>query len=421
MFVNLLNYKNFNKHKVRIFCSFFFVLSLVFSRFFADLFVVLCSLGLIFLIIKNNLKVNSRILTYFFIFYVYLVFCSLFSAVPIQSLSSSLPYIRFILFIFFISFFLDRVTLKVILYSFLFIYFLLLIDGIFQIKTGYNFIGFPLEESGRVSSFFGRHLILGSFISKTFPILVFLIFYLNIKYKFYFYFATIIFSTILVYISRERSSFFVYIVCLFFSTFLIERKYFFKVIFIVFLQCLFVLFLNQSPLQRIYAHTKSQLFNKDESFAIFSNRHELHYITAFRIFKDSPIIGSGPNSFRYLCDKKSYSVNDLLLHNLKYEELNKLYENGCNTHPHHLYLQLLSETGIVGFVFMLIFYLFICKSLLFCLFKYITNGVIFNEIIIFGYYFSVLFPLLPSGNFFNNYYSILLYLPLTLIILCQRK
>lgn len=421
MLINLPIYKNFNKHKIRVLCSFFFILSLIFSRFFADLFVILCSLGLIFLIIKNNLKVNSRIFSYFFIFYIYLVFCSLFSAVPIQSLSSSLPYIRFIFFIFFISFFLDKVTFKAILYSFFFVYFLLLVDGLFQIKTGYNSIGFPLEQSGRVSSFFGRHLILGSFISKTFPILVFLIFYLNIKYKFYFYFATVIVSTILVYISRERSALFVYIVCLFFSTFLIERKYFFKVVFIAFLQFLFVLFLYQSPMQRIFTHTKLQLFNKGDSFAIFSIRHELHYITAFRIFKDSPIIGSGPNSFRHLCEKKPYSVNDLLLDNSKYAELKKIYENGCNTHPHHLYLQILSETGIIGFIFMLIFYLFICKSLFYCFLEYIRNRVINNEIIIFAYYFSVFFPLLPSGNFFNNYYNILLYLPLTFIILCQRK
>ena len=39
-------------------------------------------------------------------------------------------------------------------------YFILLIDGIFQINAGYNFLGYPLESSGRVSSFFGKHDII---------------------------------------------------------------------------------------------------------------------------------------------------------------------------------------------------------------------------------------------------------------------
>jgi len=421
MSINSFNYKNFNNYKIKFFCVFFFILSLILSRFLADFFVVLAALCYVFLIIKYNLKINSKILIYFFIFYIYLLVSSFYSVVPIESLKSSIPYIRFILFIFFINLFLDRIILKTILFSFFFIYFILLLDGIFQINAGYNFLGYPLESSGRVSSFFGKHLVLGGFISKTFPIIVFLIFYLNIKYKYYLYIITVLFSTILIYISRERAALFVYVICLFFSFFLIERKYFFKIFLITFLQCILVIFLYQSPLQRIYTHTKSQFLEESSQLVIFSNRHELHYITALRVFKIFPLIGGGPNSFRYLCDKKPYSVNDLILQDSKYASLATLYENGCNTHPHHLFIQLLSETGIIGFLFILSFYLFVCKSLFYRLFEYVKGGIIYNEIIIFAYYFSVLSPLIPSGNFFNNYYSLLLYFPLTFIILCQRK
>jgi O-antigen ligase len=417
MSFNILNYKNYNYYKTKLFCIFFFIFSLIISRFLADFFVVLAALGFIFLVIRNNLKINSKILIYFLIFYIYLVIISIFSVLAIESLKSTIPYIRFIFFIFFINFFLDRASLRVMLYSLIFVYIILLVDGIFQIKTGYNLMGHPIELSGRVSSFFGRHLILGSFVSKTFAVIVFLIFYLNIKHKYFAYLLTIFISTFLVYISRERSALFVFLISLFFSFFLIKKKYLFRVVLIIFFQVFFISLLYQKPLERIYTHTKAQLFEDSGGLVIFSERHQLHYITALRIFKEYPLIGGGPNSFRYLCDKNPYSVNDLILKN----NIKIGYENGCNTHPHHLYVQLLSETGILGFSFLLFFYLFICKSLVVRLIKYIKQGIISYDISIFGYYFAVLSPLIPSGNFFNNYYNLLLYFPLTFIILCIRK
>ena len=492
-----------------------FVIFLVFSRFIADLFVVLGALSFIFLNLKKNIKINSNILFYFIFFYIYLIINSFNSEVTLISLSTALPYIRFIFFIFFFRiYFCDRSSLETLLYSFFFIYAILLVDAIFQIQIGHNFFGYITESSGRISSFFGRHLILGSFISKTFVIVIFLIFHLNIKYKYFAYVITIIVSTFLVYVSRERAALFVFTGSLFISFFLIEKKYFFKIISIVLLKIFILFFFYQQPLQRIYHHTNSQLFEDSKRFTIFSERHTLHYITAIRIFDTHPFLGGGVNSFRHLCGKETYSAKDLIINNpnnktfskddgyyyyiknyflpgdktnydlfivfhdeyfentiRKYnkkeilEYINKNsenfhqkyftkywiphnhivdkinyknfdyikkgsllfisyeFQNGCNTHPHHIYLQFLSEVGILGFIFLFIFYFFICKSLLIKIVKFIKKGVVANDVVIYGYFFTVFFPLIPSGNFFNNYYSILLYFPLTFLVLChsQRK
>lgn len=511
------SFVNIGSNKISIIKNifiFFFVIFLVFSRFIVDLFVVLGALSFLFLKIKNNIKINSSIFLFFIIFYIYLIISAFNSEVPLISLSTIIPYIRFILFIFFIRiYFCDHSSLKTLLYSFFFIYSILLIDVIFQIQIGHNLFGYTTDSSGRISSFFGRHLILGSFISKTFAIVIFLIFYLNIKHKYFAYVVTILISVFLVYVSRERAAFFVFLGILFISFFLIEKKYFFRITSIVLLQIVLLLFFYQQPFQRIYHHTKSQLFEVSKRFAFFSERHELHYLTAIKIFNKHPFFGGGVNSFRYLCNKEIYSVKDLILndpknktfskndgyyyyikndlifekqshkdlffvfakdfyesYNIKNYDENTIlqlidqlsesehkknlekyiiphhhildinnyknfdyvkkgsllfisyeFENGCNTHPHHILIQFISEVGFFGLIFLLVFYFFICKSLLIKIIQFINKGIVANDVVIYGYFFTVFFPLIPSGNFFNNYYSILLYLPLTFVLLCQRK
>ena len=51
---------------------------------------------------------------------------------------------------------------------------------------------------------------------------------------------------------------------------------------------------------------------------------------------DRPIFGHGPKMFRIKCKEKKYQIGI----------------NPCQTHPHNFYIQLLAETGIVGFGFL---------------------------------------------------------------------
>ena len=53
-------------------------------------------------------------------------------------------------------------------------------------------------------------------------------------------------------------------------------------------------------------------------------------ITSFRIFNQNKIFGSGPRSYRNECE--NYKIN----------------RYSCDTHPHNYYIQLLSETGLIG-------------------------------------------------------------------------
>jgi O-antigen ligase len=510
MFKNYFNLKLFEFNAIKNSVIAFFILSLLSGPFIPDLIVSLSALSILIGYIRFRTYFNSKYFLFIFIFWVYLVINSFISSIPLVSLTSSIPYLRFLFFIFFITvFFNNKSPLNFFFYTLLFVYLILLIDGIYQLSTGYNILGYVLDSSKRVSSFFDKELILGSFVSKTFAILLFLIFFLKIKYKYFFYIFILLVSGILVYLSRERSSFFVFFITTLFSFFLVEKKYIFKIFFSIISLFLILIFIYSKPLERFYYHTKFQFHETGTIF--LSERHKLHYLTAYKIFKEHPIFGAGIKSFRYLCSIDKYSVandillnskyittskkdgyyyyfekfsvysndnttndavliinkiffekyllnhkNDLLFMNqllkqetnssqyifypinpklnfhTKYKNFDDIkvgmdifsyyeFKDGCNTHPHNFYMQFLSEIGVIGFLFLIGFFFFILKSLFIRIMTYIKDDKISCDIVIFGFYFSVFFPLLPSGNFFNNYNSLLLYLPLSCLILCQRK
>lgn len=135
---------------------------------------------------------------------------------------------------------------------------------------------------------------------------------------------------------------------------------------------------------------------------IFSIGHEGHMKSGLEIFNDNKLFGIGIKGFRYECRKdKYYSKNPY----------------ACTTHPHNTYVQLLAETGIFGFLFVLIFYIY----LIFIAFKFIFYKKYESEK--YNYYkvlvlslIANLFPFLPSGSFFNSWMSIAYFLTLAFFV-----
>jgi O-antigen ligase len=96
----------------------------------------------------------------------------------------------------------------------------------------------------------------------------------------------------------------------------------------------------------------------------------------------------------------------------------KLTNFSCSSHPHNTYVQILSETGIIGFLFLIYTFIYLCYKILKHLQMRLSNKYYFNdfEICVISGIIIYFWPLIPTGNIFNNWLNILMFLNLPLLI-----
>jgi len=147
---------------------------LILGPFLPDLIISISVLIFLFYIFrkKNFSFFKKKPLKFFFIFCIYCIFITLLRAEDkLLSFESSLFYFRIGVFACLIWFLIEK-NKKIIniFYNSLLVSFVILtIDGYYQFFNGSNILGFPLNGT-RVSSFFGDELILGSYLSRLFPL-----------------------------------------------------------------------------------------------------------------------------------------------------------------------------------------------------------------------------------------------------------
>jgi O-antigen ligase len=389
---------------------------------------------------KSFYKKNKFYINIFLIFYSYLVVRSMFFSYEFEKIRSILFYPRFLFFCCAIIYFLNKIIfLKKFNVKYIFFIFLLLIlDSILQYYHGRNILNIPLHDTLRASSFFDKELILGSFLFRMLPfiLIICILFKLDLKkniFKLSIFFSLYFFAVLL---SGERTSFFLLLLTI--SLLIILIKDFRKIllcglIFFLLINLIFS-FSNKNPYDRMLKHTFSQMMtqkvdlkvdleldlkvnenlsnlelnkknNPFSKYYIFSREHQGHYIIALRMFLDNPIFGQGPRSFRYLCSEDRFIKSDGI----------------CTTHPHNTYLQLLAETGLIGFFFIFALFLFTLKELVKKFFKNFKHKNSDNNFVQIKYIsliaiFVSLFPLASSGNFFNNWLSFVYYYPIAFYI-----
>ena len=367
---------------------------------------------------KNFSYFKNKYFYFFLIFWSYLIINSLINNFNFDSLKISFFYFRYGVFVIAIVALLevDDKFMKYFFYCIFICFTVLIIDGFYQYFVGENILGWEL--GGRVTSFFGEEKILGSYLSRLWPIFFGLsIFILNKKNKKFFLFALIfILSEVLIFVSGDRTAFFYINLSAVFVIFLSQKLFKLRLIILLSSILLIVVIsvINPTAKERLIDYTFTQMNvvketkKKHETVGryIFSMQHNHHYLTAYKMFLDNKILGVGVKNFRNFCNDEKYKESRF----------------SCSTHPHNSYLQILTEIGMIGFLFLMGILLVFCRFI----FKHMLlkkRGKYFFtdfEICVLSGIAIYLWPFIPTGNVFNNWLNIAMILNLPFLIWSRK-
>jgi len=401
-----------------------FPLLLLVGPLISELYILTIIIFSLFYIIseKKFYFFNNKYIVFFVLFYLSTVFSTLFNFYHFDYSKSGILFFRLPLFAIAAWYVLKTYNIfdrKIVFFYTLFLS-VIIIDSLIQFYLGKNILGYEILRN-RISSFFGEELVLGGFITRIIPFFLMYLLMTNTieENKINFFYSLVIsLSITIVYLSGERTSFFLLI--LFFFTIFIISKYLRKLIILVMISFILSSFiiskfqkddqLNAS--NRMFKKTyqqitgdgknneehKKKFFNKVYAF---SHDHHGHYLLSYKIFKDYPIFGTGVKGFRYLCRNKIYILEK---------------NDGCSTHPHNTYVQILVSNGIVGFTLIFLAFIYILREILKCRKKLNTKNTFDKYELSKGVMLSAIFinlwPLIPSGNFFNNWISMIYFYPI---------
>tara|TARA_B100001057_G_scaffold494321_1_gene590625 strand:- start:606 stop:1562 length:957 start_codon:yes stop_codon:yes gene_type:complete len=288
-----------------------------------------------------------------------------------------------------------------------FVFFVVTVDIIFELIFGFNTLGFESYLEGRIASFFGDELVVGTFY-HFFSLLV-LSYFVKNKYSNFSVILLIITIISISFMIGERANFLKLFFSILLLSFLIIKIDFIKKTGLVFLTLLTVscIFYTNDDLKKRYYNQISIIYSVDGFKKYFKeSQYGAHQNTAYEIFKDNMLFGVGLKNFREESKKSIYENPD-------YKKSNERQA----THPHQIHLELLSELGLVGYILFLILITF---SIIVSAKNYSVekNPYQLSALI---YVLSCLIPLIPSGSLFSTFFGGIFWFSFGLMISFNKK
>ena len=301
-------------------------------------------------------------------------------------------------------------NLKYFFYSGAFVALFLSLDVIFQYTFGYNIIGLKSDWVYN-SSFFGSEKIAGGYIAKFSFFSLFAAFFFlkeKINTKFILTAITIcVLGTGIIMSGNRMPAVTFFLGLLFIFLFNIKIR---KIILISILSLIVIfniLIAQDKYLKKnylvFYNYSNQILFGGDlidknkekkmeevveKELILIRSGHKGLFLTAIDTWNLNKILGNGIKSFRIDCKKI-----------IKTKKLYRL----CSTHPHNYYLEILTESGIIGLL-LIISLIFLFLFLIFNKLKSIKDNSLENLIYLAATTSLIIemFPIRSTGSFFTT-------------------
>ena len=292
-------------------------------------------------------------------------------------------------------------------------------DIFYQYKFGQDIFGFETVWERKLSGPFGDELIAGGFIQRfsLFSFFVLPLFFTEKSKQFSKYVIPVLFIIFFtaIILSGNRMPLLLFVFSIFLILLLTKQARRFFLPFIVIFTVIFSIIFNfNSEVKTNFKNLHKQIskismimLNKDLGqerippyFKEFSSFYETWKLNKF--------IGGGIKTFRYYCHLR--------------DNIDKNSDFICNMHPHNYYLEILTETGLVGLflcisIFSIILYISFFKK------YFIASPLQKNNIIVpFIFLFlTEIFPLKSTGSFFTTGNTTYLFLILAILIGLVRR
>ena len=406
-----------------IFLFSIFPISFLVGNLFINLSIIIISivylLGIFFK--KVEFKINDKFFLLLILFFITLLINLFFS----NDISLSYPRVlKFFFIIFFVLayrylIYLENNELNYLYKLWSLIFAIVCIDLIFEFFVGFNLLGSKSYIPGRLAGFMGgktkydSELVIGNYFFA-FALLSLSYFYKNYSKNKILNISLAITLILISFFIGERSNFAKTTIAISLFVFFIYelniKQKFFSIIFIV---CFFALFLNLNPNYKVRYIDQQIKTLKANNFKCISLNHCDHYKVAINIFKNNPFFGVGIKNFRI----ESFDIKYEILKKKADEKKKSKAWTGGSTHPHQIHLELLSETGIFGYLSFLILIFF---SIYFSFKSYLLTKNIYQFSAIL-FIVASLIPFLPSGSFFTTYSSGLFWINYAIMVGHTKK
>ena len=375
--------------------------------------IIISFIFLVLLFKQNNYEIfKDKLFLFLFLFWI-LMLINLLSSINFQnSLPRTIGFFRFLIFIPALIYFVKLKKfefLRIILTFWLFIFILISFDLLFEYIFGKNILGFSSYMPGRLSGVLNEELKIGNYYLGFYFISVASII-TYFKKNNYLILLSIIFFTIISFLIGERANFIkIFIGLIIFLIFWDKFSFKIRIISSMLIISIIFLFVNfDKNLNYRFNNAFFKIIHQDKGISnyLHISQYGAHYATALKIYKNFPYTGIGIKNFWKECGKEKY-----------YDKRFLATESRCSTHPHQFHLEILSELGVFGYFFFVIFFIyFLTRGII----NYKQNKNILHLGSLIFVFISIFLPI-PTGSFFTTYGATIFWINFSLVLIFEKE